>query len=87
MEAKRFAALCLELDYGAIEKLEVQVPYPIVINGTLIAKYLADFRYLRNGLQIVEDVKPKVFRTDVYLLKKKLVEAIYQITITEVAAI
>lgn len=32
--------------------------------------YIADFKYIKDGVEIIEDVKGK--RTDVYLLKKKL---------------
>ena len=32
--------------------------------------YIADFKYKKDGVEVIEDVKGK--RTDVYLLKKKL---------------
>lgn len=84
-EAKRFAELCLLLDHGRISELEVQPSYPMVINDLKITVYRADFKYLdSDGRQVIEDVKPKSFRTDLYRLKKKLVEAIYTLTITEV---
>lgn len=62
---------------------EIQVPYPIEINGKKICKYLADFRVLyADGRTEVVDVKG--FKTDIYKLKKKLVEATYGIEIKEV---
>lgn len=62
---------------------ETQVPYPIVLNGKKICKYLADFKVLyADGRVEVIDVKG--FRTATYRLKKKLVEAVYGIIIKEV---
>lgn len=85
LEAKRFAELCLQMDLGQITELEVQVPFPVIINGKAVTTYKADFRYRdRNGKEILEDVKPQLFRDELYKLKKKLIEAIYPITITEV---
>ena len=84
-ESKRFAELALMLDHGMIRNLEVQPEFPIVINGIKVTTYRGDFRYLdKDGRQVTEDVKPAIFRTDVYQLKKKLVESVYAITIREV---
>lgn len=85
LEAKRYAELCLLLDLGQITELEVQVPFPVIINGKAVTTYKADFRYKdKHGKEITEDVKPEMFRDELYKLKKKLVESIYPITITEV---
>ena len=62
---------------------EVQVPYQIEINGKKICKYLADFRVLYADGRI-EIVDVKGYRTAMYRLKKKLVEATYGIEIKEV---
>jgi len=81
-EAKRFAELRLQERSGLITKLQVQVSYPVVINSIPITKYIADFTYLRYGHRIIEDVKGDVkYLTDVFKLKKKLVEAIYTVEI------
>lgn len=52
--------------------------------SAIVGRYIADFRYFvpEAGQWIVEDCKG--FRTDVYKLKKKIVEANYGITIREV---
>ena len=62
---------------------EKQVPYPIELNGKKICKYLADFKvtYCDGRIEII-DVKG--FKTDIYRLKKKLVEAQYGIEIKEI---
>lgn len=60
-----------------------QVPFQVILNGVKICKYIADFEvtYADGRVEIV-DVKG--VRTDVYRLKKKLVEAQYGIRIVEV---
>lgn len=83
-EAQRYRELLIRERAGKIGDLELQPVFRIVVNGKKIAKYIADFRYrdLSTGATIIEDVKG--VRTDVYQLKKKLVEALYNIQIVEV---
>ena len=81
-EAQRYGALQLMLKAGLISNLRLQVPYQIVINGKKCFKYLADFVYDDGGKEIIEDVKG--FRTPVYRLKKKIVEAWFGVVIVEV---
>lgn len=60
---------------------------PINVNGSLICSYVADFTYTDNKTEklVVEDVKG--YRTDVFKIKKKLVEATYKpLKIIEVRA-
>lgn len=60
-----------------------QVPYPVEIDGAKICKYIADFVvFYADGRREIVDVKG--YRTEIYKLKKKLVEAIYKIKIIEV---
>lgn len=60
-----------------------QVPYPIFVREKKICTYLADFvvTYADGSVEVV-DVKG--VKTDVYKLKKKLVEALYNIQILEI---
>jgi hypothetical protein len=58
--------------------------YAISINGRHCFEYFADFKYNERGRTVIEDVKSKGTRTDVYRIKKKCVEAAYEIEITEV---
>lgn len=61
-----------------------QVPYLIVVKGTKIGTYYADFVVeYADGHQEVIDVKG--VRTAVYKLKKKLVEALHEVHIREVS--
>ena len=56
--------------------------YKLFINRVHICDYIPDFRYVQNGLVVVEDVKG--VRTAAYRIKKKLMKAIYGIEIREV---
>lgn len=80
-EANRWKELCILQKAGKISRLQRQIRYPLVVNGEIVATYIADFVYDENGMEIVEDVKG--VRTDVYKLKKKLMWAIHSIGIVE----
>lgn len=84
-EVRRFHMLRREQAFGLISDLEVQPNYNIVINGEKITTYRADFRYTRDEARIVEDVKgtsDERFLEEVFKLKRKLVHAVFGITIT-----
>ena len=89
--SKKEANYAQQLDYMKKAKLssqrvvsfERQVPFQIIMNGKNIAKYLADFKVLYADKH-VEIIDVKGVRTNVYTLKKKLVEAQYGIKIIEV---
>ena len=89
-EAKRYEQLKRLVEAGKIENLELQPSYPVIHLGHPITTYRADFRYLimdeigRVQSLVVEDVKGMI--TDVYHIKKKLVEAQYQLKINEIPA-
>lgn len=88
-EAKRAAQLALEAAAGAITDLREQVPYLLVpkavgADGRVVeraASYVADFVYLRDGQEVVEDCKG--MRTAHYILKRKLMLMVHGIRITE----
>ena len=71
-EASRYVDLCRLQNAGYIAHLRLQPEFPLMVNGTKIGKYVADFSYLRNGERIIEDVKSKATITPVYRLKKKI---------------
>ena len=92
-EAARYQELKMLQRAGKIRDLELQPEYTIWVDtpsGTraLIADYRGDFRYrtvpwdYEEAETVVEDVKG--FKTPIYRLKKKLVEAQYGITIREI---
>jgi hypothetical protein len=83
-EAARYRELRLLERAGKIVNLELQPKFPVVINGRKICTYIADFRYVdleraaRGGeasAQVTEDVKG--VRTPLFIVKRKLVEALY----------
>lgn len=81
-EADRYLKLREMLDEGKITDLQLQVAYPVIINGVKICDYRADFEYYTNdGTRVVEDVKG--MKTPVYNLKKKLIRAVYGFVIKE----
>lgn len=83
-EARRYGELILLQRIGDITDLEVQPRYPLVVNGHKIATYVADFRYLKAGQTVVEDVKSPATRTAVYKLKAKLMLALHGVIISEI---
>lgn len=87
-EGVRYRQLLRMAEQGQIERIELQPSFPLSINNRHISTYRADFRYAvldptgRIIKVVIEDVKGMV--TDVYLMKKKLVEALYTIEINEI---
>jgi len=84
-EANRYSELKLLEKAGEIKDLELQPVFQCLVNLKLVCKYVADFRYydIKNSYLVTEDVKG--FKTKEYIIKRKLVEALFNITITEVA--
>lgn len=88
--SKKEANYAQELDFlmkaknprDKVVSYERQVPFQITVNGKKICKYLADFKVLyADGHTEIIDVKG--VRTNIYTLKKKLVEALFDIEIIE----
>jgi len=83
-EADRYGVLLLLEKKGEITNLKKQVTYRLEVNGYLICKYIADFTYNIGETLVVEDTKSIVTRKlRVYLIKKALMKAIYNIEIKE----
>jgi uncharacterized protein DUF1064 len=81
-EGERYTQLKLMQQAGLISGLALQYHFPIHVNGIFICDYVADFVYYgERGFRVVEDAKG--VRTDVYKLKKKLFEAVYNQRILE----
>ncbi len=88
-ELRRYRQLQMEQRAGLISGLQVQPKYTVVLNGIKICEYRADFKYLRDGHEVIEDVKGTLdekYLDPVFKLKRKMVEAIYSIKITLVKA-
>lgn len=87
-EARRYQDLALMQQAGDIRFLERQREFEVRIRDVHICYWYADFSYearvcpgSNSWERVVEDVKGK--RTPVYMLKRKLVEASYDIMILE----
>ena len=80
LEAARYKVLKERQDKHEISDLEVQIDFPcaITVDGKEkhICKYIADFKYKDyHGDWVIEDTKGVI--TQVFTLKKKLVEALF----------
>lgn len=92
-EAERYKALKELQRLGIISELRLQVSYELCpaqyvlgFNGKQICarrsmKYIADFVYIRDGIEIVGDAKG--MKTKEYIQKKNLMKRIYNIEILE----
>jgi uncharacterized protein DUF1064 len=91
-EAKRYKDLKLLQAAGEIRGLTLQETFVIKVNGVKICSYRCDFQYEEKDLQheeigeifwvlVVEDCKG--YRTPVYRIKKKLLQAVHGIEIRE----
>lgn len=88
-EARRYQALKLLLQAGRISNLELQKRYELIptqrkSDGKAEERcsYVADFVYIEDGVQVVEDVKG--VRTEAYRIKRKLMLKVHSIEIREV---
>ena len=82
-EAAHYQKLMLMLKAGLLTHVDCQVRYPIIVNGNMICAYVADFvTYDKDGKREVIDVKG--VRTREYIIKKKLMKAVWAIEIKEV---
>lgn len=88
-EANRYCELKLMQRAGKITDLKRQVSYLLIPAqydnaGNLIERavnYKADFVYQKDGKLVVEDTKG--VKTDVYILKRKLMLFVYGIRVVE----
>lgn len=86
-EADYFAELKVRRIVGEIRDLRLQEPYALIVQRPdgqprIVGEWLADFDYRDASRRHVVDAKG--VKTDVYSLKKKIVEACHGITIEEV---
>ena len=81
-EAKRYEALRVLAGMGAVRELRRQVRFMLEVNGVHVCDYIADFAYKDAAdQQYVEDCKG--YKTDVYRLKKRLMQACFGIEVRE----
>ena len=84
-EATRYSVLKVLQAAGVVTQLRLQVPYDLTVNGLKVCRYIADFVYMMDGKEVVEDVKG--MRTPEYKLKRKLMLAVFGIEIQEIGCV
>ena len=82
-EANRYGELKLMAKAKTIHSLRVHPKFDILVNGIKVGYYEGDFEYVENGERVVEDVKGFKL-TDLYLFKKRCIDAQYGIKIREI---
>ena len=86
-EMNRYKELELMQMAGVISELKHAVRFKLLpaqkgeLRNEKGVVYIADFTYKRNGTSVVEDYKGK--RTDVYILKRKMMKYFYGVEILE----
>lgn len=86
-EATRARSLILEERAGFIAALRFQVVYELAPSVVIAGRkrpplrYVADFVYIRDGIEVVEDVKGML--TAVYRIKRHLMKSVHGIDILE----
>lgn len=94
-ESQRYHELKLMQRAGQISGLMLQPAFQLYVKpteairethvlGIRVGEYTADFKYTEGGVDVIEDVKSPATRTQVYRLRKRMVEAQYGITVREV---
>lgn len=80
-EAARFGELKLLEKAGFIRNLELQPKFEFKLSsdGPVLFRYIADFRYFESATRVVEDIKG--METAVFKLKKRLIEAAFNVKI------
>ena len=78
-EYERWCALKLEQRAGLISGLQHHVVFKLIVDGTWVADYEADYVYFRDNKRVVEDRKG--VKTKEFLLKARLMLAIYKIEV------
>lgn len=70
---------------GDIANLKRQVPYALVVNGVLVARYIADFVFDEGRRRVVWDAKsPPTRKLESYRMKVKLMLACHNLQVEEV---
>lgn len=83
-EARVWQELRLLERAGQITDLKRQVRFPFEVNSVKIGTFVADFTYMENGALVVVDAKSApTAKLPVYVMKKKLMRALYSIEVQE----
>ena len=78
-EANRYSQLKLLERLGDISDLSLQPSFPLVVNDHKICTYKADFKYIEDGQEIIEDFKG--YDTRDSKMKRYLLKALHGIDV------
>lgn len=81
-EGRHYQELKLRERAGEITCLEIHPAWDLTVNGVKVGRYTADFSYIEKGNLVVVDAKG--VRTRDYVLRKKLMKALFKIDVVEV---
>ena len=82
-EARRYVELKMLCKAGEISGLELQPRYDFIIKGQKVGSYRPDFQYYADGRLVVEDCKSKATRTEAYMLRRRIMKAMFGIDVLE----
>ena len=85
VEAKRYLELKRQEKLGLVSDLTCQPRFKLGTEDGHICVYVGDFKYKRDGRQVIEDVKG--VRTDVYVLKRKMMRVLLGLHVVEVRSV
>lgn len=84
-EARHYLWLKAEQQAGRIRDLVVHPVYALAVNGQPICRFIPDFRFVRDGQTVLEDVKsPVTAKLRTYQIKKRLLFALTGLEVQEV---
>lgn len=78
VELNRGAELIRLQVAGEISRLRFQPSYNLIVEGTKVGQYRADFEYFEDGKTVVEDTKPLKYMDNEAKLKIALFNALYK---------
>lgn len=85
VEREHYRLLKLRVLAGEITDLEVHPAYDLIVCERKVGRMTLDFGYKEAGVWVWVDVKGgRATRTEAYRLRKKVFEACYGTTVTEV---
>lgn len=78
-EYRRWLELRALENMGALERLDRQVRLPLVIDGTKVGTWVADFRYFQNNRTVFEDYKSRfTAKLPEWRFKERVIRALYR---------
>lgn len=83
-ELRRYRELKILQRTKAISALRVHPVIPLRVGGVVVCEYEPDFDYNCGDDMVIEDVKSKPTKTPVYVIKRKLLFAIYGVEVKEI---